>query len=124
METNNSHNEEEIQEASEGRGCETFMLFVKHKGLLPAQVKGKPVIMKKWKSVADGCDLFLSSAQSVREEARMLLPPLGDWEVGRMEVPHVRTGRNVSTKRPRTRRGRVPTRGRTGLRSRQARPST
>ena len=33
--------------------AETFMLFVKHKGRIPAQFKGKPVIMKKWKSVAE-----------------------------------------------------------------------
>ncbi len=54
--------------------------------------------------------VFLSSALSVREAARVLLSPLGDWEVGRMEVPCLRTGRDVSTKRPRTRHGRVPTR--------------
>ena len=29
------------------------MLFVKHKGKLPAQFKGKTVIVKKWKSVAE-----------------------------------------------------------------------
>ena len=57
-----------------------------------------------------GCDHFLSSAQGVRGEARVLLSPLGDWEVERMEDPCVRTGRDVSTKRPRTRHGRVPTR--------------
>ncbi len=33
--------------------AETFMLFVKHKGKLPAQFKGKPAIMKKWKAVAE-----------------------------------------------------------------------
>ena len=33
--------------------AETFMLFVKHKGKLPAPFKGKPVILKKWKAVAE-----------------------------------------------------------------------
>ena len=33
--------------------AETFMLFVKHKGKLPAPFKGKPVIVKKWKAVAE-----------------------------------------------------------------------
>ena len=33
--------------------AETFMLFVKHKGKMPAQFKGKPVIVKKWKAVAE-----------------------------------------------------------------------
>ncbi len=33
--------------------AETFMLFVKHKGKIPAQFKGKPVIVKKWKAVAE-----------------------------------------------------------------------
>ena len=33
--------------------AETFMLFVKHKGKLPAPFKGKPVIVKKWKAVTE-----------------------------------------------------------------------
>ncbi len=33
--------------------AETFMLFVKYKGKIPAQFKGKPVIVKKWKAVAE-----------------------------------------------------------------------
>ena len=33
--------------------AETFMLFVKYKGKIPAQFKGKPVIAKKWKAVAE-----------------------------------------------------------------------
>ncbi len=33
--------------------AETFMLFVRHKGKLPAQFKGKPLIVKKWKAVAE-----------------------------------------------------------------------
>ena len=33
--------------------AETFTLFVKHKGKLPAPFKGKPVILKKWKAVAE-----------------------------------------------------------------------
>jgi hypothetical protein len=33
--------------------AETFMLFVKYKGKIPAQFKGKPVILKKWKAVAE-----------------------------------------------------------------------
>ena len=33
--------------------AETFMLFVKYKGRIPAQFKGKPVIVKKWKAVAE-----------------------------------------------------------------------
>lgn len=33
--------------------AETFMLFVKHKGRIPTQFKGKPVIVKKWKAVAE-----------------------------------------------------------------------
>ncbi len=33
--------------------AETFMLFVKYKGKLPAKFKGKPVIVKKWKAVAE-----------------------------------------------------------------------
>ena len=39
-----------------------------------------------------------------------MLSPLGDWEVERMEIPCVRTCRDVSRKRPRSRHGRVPTR--------------
>ena len=33
--------------------AETFMLFMKHKGKIPAQFKGKPAIAKKWKAVAE-----------------------------------------------------------------------
>ena len=33
--------------------AETFMLFVKYKGRIPAQFMGKPVIAKKWKAVAE-----------------------------------------------------------------------
>lgn len=33
--------------------AETFMLFVKHKGKIPAQFRGSPVIVKKWKAVAE-----------------------------------------------------------------------
>ena len=33
--------------------AETFMLFVKYKGKIPAQFKEKPVIVKKWKAVAE-----------------------------------------------------------------------
>ena len=29
------------------------MLFVKYKGKIPTKFKGKPVIMKKWKAVAE-----------------------------------------------------------------------
>ena len=33
--------------------AETFMLFVKHKGKLPAKFRGKPVITKKWAAVRE-----------------------------------------------------------------------
>jgi len=33
--------------------AETFMLFVKHKGKIPARFARKPVIRKKWKAVAE-----------------------------------------------------------------------
>ena len=33
--------------------AETFMLFVKHKGKIPARFAKKPAIRKKWKSVAE-----------------------------------------------------------------------
>ena len=33
--------------------AETFMLFVKHKGKIPAKYAKKPVIRKKWKAVAE-----------------------------------------------------------------------
>ena len=33
--------------------AETFMLFVKHKGKIPAKFAKKPVIRKKWKAVAE-----------------------------------------------------------------------
>jgi hypothetical protein len=33
--------------------AETFMFFVKYKGKIPAQFKEKPVIVKKWKAVAE-----------------------------------------------------------------------
>ena len=32
--------------------AETFMLFVKHKGKIPAKFARKPAIRKKWKAVA------------------------------------------------------------------------
>lgn len=33
--------------------AETFMLFVKHKGKIPAKFAGKPAIRRKWKAVAE-----------------------------------------------------------------------
>ena len=33
--------------------AETFMLFVKYKGRIPAKFRGKPMIVKKWKAVAE-----------------------------------------------------------------------
>ena len=33
--------------------AETFMLFVKHKGKIPAKFAKRPMIMKKWKAVAE-----------------------------------------------------------------------
>ena len=33
--------------------AETFMLFVKHKGKIPAKFAKKPVILKKWKAVVE-----------------------------------------------------------------------
>ena len=33
--------------------AETFMLFVKHKGKIPAKFAKRPVIRKKWKDVAE-----------------------------------------------------------------------
>ena len=33
--------------------AETFMLFVKHKGKIPAKYEKKPAIRKKWKAVAE-----------------------------------------------------------------------
>lgn len=33
--------------------AETFMLFVKHKGKIPAKYAKKPAILKKWKAVAE-----------------------------------------------------------------------
>jgi hypothetical protein len=33
--------------------AETFMLFVKHKGKIPAKYAKKPMIVKKWKAVAE-----------------------------------------------------------------------
>ena len=33
--------------------AETFMLFVKHKGKIPARFAKKPAIRKKWKTVAE-----------------------------------------------------------------------
>ena len=33
--------------------AETFMLFVKHKGKLPAKYAGKPAIKKKWAAVRE-----------------------------------------------------------------------
>ena len=33
--------------------AETFMLFLKHKGKLPAKYANKPAIVKKWKAVAE-----------------------------------------------------------------------
>ena len=33
--------------------AETFMLFVKHKGKIPAKFAKKPAIRKKWKAVAE-----------------------------------------------------------------------
>ena len=33
--------------------AETFMLFVKHKGKLPAKFRGKPAIKKKWAAVQE-----------------------------------------------------------------------
>lgn len=33
--------------------AETFMLFVKHKGRMPARFANKPAIVKKWKAVAE-----------------------------------------------------------------------
>ena len=33
--------------------AETFMLFVKHKGRIPARFARKPAIRKKWKAVAE-----------------------------------------------------------------------
>jgi hypothetical protein len=33
--------------------AETFMLFVKHRGKMPAKFVSKPAIVKKWKAVAE-----------------------------------------------------------------------
>ena len=33
--------------------AETFMLFVKHKGKIPAKFAKKPMIVKKWKAVTE-----------------------------------------------------------------------
>lgn len=35
--------------------AETFMLFVKHKGKIPAKFAEKPAIKKKWEAVAEIC---------------------------------------------------------------------
>ena len=44
---------EEATRATQEDFAETFMLFVKHKGKIPARFAKKPVIRKKWEAVAE-----------------------------------------------------------------------